>query len=376
MTAILKNKYDNNLHKTKHLNRTLTCISFFVILFFLPAAILYSQQASSYLIPRRIYVGDPAVLVLPLPAAHQNSADIIITKTDFFLHANNFPSDENIDFHRIILERRTAGSRLMIEFTAFIPGVLEFPAIEIGDEYFTGLSVTVNSILDGRSDRVLSASASTLAMPGTALMLYGSMAAFILIILITIWFIVRGHVILKELQKKWKRRRLFASIKKTEKRLYKSVLKGTDKRIILDKLSEEFRNFLSLLTGYNCRSMTAREFELLPIQFFMQEAETKNKQSKEEISKDEAQAKVVAEAAAEAPDKPHGYNCSVSLGKFFRSCDELRFSGVNINSQDILQLLAVMRLFVNTIAIDSKQSMTGSRQASADNRRKSAVKEE
>jgi len=264
---------------------------------------LYAQSFSTQLIPRQVYVGDLAILVLTLPVAEQNRPDIILTQS-------SLPFNENIDFQRVILEQRTTGSRLIIEFTAFVPGIHELPEIEIAGEYYSGLTVRINSIIEGRSDRVLSRTASTLAMPGTAFMLYGSMAFLIFLLLFTIWFIIKGHTFFLQLKEKWKRYRLFNSIRKSEKQLRKAVLKGSNNRIILDKLSESFRNFLSILTGNNCRAMTAKEFEII-------------------LSREEG----------------------MFLENYFRSCDELRFSGTNINSKDILNLLTDLRQFVGALDI-------------------------
>ncbi|MCL2808750.1 MAG: hypothetical protein FWD24_01650 [Treponema sp.] len=276
------------------------------LLFLLIYNVSFAQSAP-YLVPRVIYVGDPAALVLPLQATEQNYPDIIITE--------NLPLNDNIDFHRIVYERRVTGSRLVIEFTAFSPGIHEFPAIEITGESFTGLSITVNSILDGRTDRSFSGTASTLAMPGTALMLYGTIAIIVFIILLSIWFFAKGRLILKKLLEKWNRKRLFTIIRNTEKRLRKSIIKGTNNRIILDKLSDETRNFLTVLSGNNCRSMTASEFELLS-------------DSQEELK---------------------------GFGDFFRSCDGFRFSGVNINSRDIIKLLDDLKVFINELNIRGKE---------------------
>jgi len=91
-----------------------------------------AQYSGAILIPRVIYVGDPAVLVLPLPTSIKNSDDVLLTSL-----SPNIPKDDNIDFHRIILERRVTGSRLLIEFTAFVPGYLNLPDIEIGGEHFS-----------------------------------------------------------------------------------------------------------------------------------------------------------------------------------------------------------------------------------------------
>ena len=275
---------------------------FVLILFMLTAAVSRAQDGA-YLIPRRIYVGDPAVLVVPLPPSSGNSGDIVLT--------SEFQPDANIDFHRIILERRPSGGRLLIEFTAFAPGVLQLPAFEIGGESFSGLSVTVNSVIGGDSAPALSGPASSLAMPGTALLLYSSMAVFVFLLLLTIWFLVKGRGFLRRLSKKWKRRMLFSSMKKTEKRLHRAVLKGAQKRVILDEISLGFREFLCGLTGNNCLSMTAAEFERLPAEQF----------------------------------SPPDFS-PLPLGNFFRGCDELRFSGTDVSSQDILRLLENLRFFI------------------------------
>ena len=277
------------------------------------SGISHAQSSGAYLVPRQIFIGDLAVLVLPLPPTAQNSADIILTE-------DQLPKDPDIDFHRIVLERRTTGSRLMIEFSAFVPGTLEFPVIEIEGESFAGLFVTVNSILERQPDRMLSGAASTLAMPGTALMLYGSMAVFVFIILFVIWFIFRGGPVLAYLRERWKFFRLFAGLRKIEKHLNREILKGTDKRIILDILSDETRAFLSALTGINCRAMTAREFENLPREsILLQEGDPS------------------------------------FLKVFFHRCDKLRFSGADITSHNILNLLALLRNFIDMLAMSKKK---------------------
>jgi hypothetical protein len=283
---------------------------FFV--FFLLSSALYAQTSSAYLVPRQIFVGDPATLVVQLPASSQHD-NIILTALD----TNVFPQDPNIDFHRIILEKRTTGSRLMIEFTAFSPGILELPVIEIGGDYFSGLTVTVNTLLDGRSAPTLSGAATVLAMPGTALMLYGSMAVILLLITFIIWFFLKGRRLLHELRKKWKRRRLFASMRKKENRLYKLISKGIDKRIILDELSKEFREFLSVLTGKNCHSMTSGEFR----------SETNNEDINENMQIENR----------------------IFLANYFCRCDELRFSGAGIEKKDIIQLLDDLKKYIDVL---------------------------
>jgi hypothetical protein len=296
--------------------------SFFILFIFILTCAAHAQNRGAYLIPRQIYVGDPASFVLPLPASSQNE-DFVINFYDIDL----LPSDANIDFHRIILERRTTGSRLIIEFTPFASGVLELPVIEIGGDIFSGFAVTVNSLIDSRSAPVLSPAASALAIPGTAVMLYGSMGAIVFLILLALWFAFKGRSALAKLGEKLKRRRLFKSIKNTETRLYRAVLKGAEKRKILDELSRGFKNFLSVLTGNNCRAMTAREFiELfsgLPQEIFSSQEDS-----------------------------------AYFLGSFFRRCDVLRFSGSDIDGQAIINLLSELHKFICALENKEKEKKT------------------
>jgi len=296
-------------------------IVFFTLIYSVIIFTVNAQNTGAYLIPRRIFVGDKAVLVLPLPGKIEKAEDIILTSDNSYLNGINFPLHANIDFHRIILERRISGSRLLIEFTPFVTGMLELPAIEIGGERFTGLTVTVDSVIDSRSSLILSGPAASLVMPGTAIMLYGVIAFFIIFIILTIWFFLKGRILLRKWIEKWNRWKLFISMRFTEKRLYKSVLKGEDKRIILDRLSEKFRIFLSILTETNCRSMTANEFnKLTPKLLMYQDANP------------------------------------LFLHNFFCSCDELRFSGVNVSLHDIFNLLDDLRGFLKTLEGGQKEN--------------------
>jgi len=274
----------------------------FVLVLFVLTVDISRAQDGAYLIPRMIYVGDPAVLIVPLPPSTGVSGDVVMT--------GEFPQDVNIDFHRIVLERRPSGGRLLIEFSAYTPGVLQLPVFEIGGEIFSGLSVTVNSTLGGSP--VLSGAASSLAMPGTAFLLYGSLAVFVFFLLFAMWFLFKGRVFLHGLFKKYKRLRLFFNMNQTEKRLQKALLKGADKRLILDEISLKFREFLSDFTENNCLSMTAAEFE--------------NLSSGESL--------------------PPDFNF-FSLGNFFRACDERRFCGEDVSSQDITRLLDDLRRFLD-----------------------------
>ncbi|MDR2543628.1 MAG: hypothetical protein LBC80_09330 [Treponema sp.] len=289
----------------------------FLFLILLIAGDSYAQGSEPTMIPQQIYVGDSATLILALPDTEQNVSqtelnDIVLTPLSGYL-----PSDPNIDFHKITLERRVTGNRLLIEFSAFTPGVLELPVIEIGDEYFIGLTVTVSSLINDRSSHILLGAAAALTIPGTALMLYSLLAFVVFLILFTILFLLKGRKFINKLRQGWKYYWLFSSIRKIEKQLRMAILKDVDKRIILDKLSDEFRIFLSNLIGINCRAMTAVEFELSA--------------NDEKLS--------YLQNPVNLPD----------YADFFRTCDVLRFSGADIDSQKIVQLLDDLKNILLTL---------------------------
>jgi len=307
---------------------------FLSILIFLSVSAV--SHAQVMLIPRNVYVGDPATLILSMPGSSQNMEDVIISA-----HSPLLPSDINIDFHRIVLERRIGGSRLIIEFTAFVPGLLELPVIVIGGEHFAGIVVTINSVINaGSSAQELSQPASSLAMPGTAIMLYGIVTGFILAVLFSIWVFLKGRVFLQYWLVKWKHWRLIVSIKNTEKRLHRLLLKGGGNRFILDELSQELRMFLSSYTGDNCRAMTAFDFEKLPIDWVPPvnlNGEFSIKHQPIDVPTD-----------GFSGITPKVFN-GIILGDFFRRCDKLRFCGTDVNEDDVTPLLADLRIFIGEL---------------------------
>jgi len=77
------------------------------------------------------------------------------------------------------------------------------------------------------------------------------------------------------------------------------------------------------LTDNNCSAMTACELETLPHEYFLL-----------------------------LEDSP------VFMGNFFRDCDELRFSGAAVDSNDIIRLLDDLRIFIGKLeSIKKKKQM-------------------
>ena len=261
------------------------------------------RNADAFLVPSRVFVGDRASLILPLPgyAVKEDSetASIVSPATD-------------IDIHRAFLERRPVGSRLTVEFTAYAPGVLELPPIVIAEKAFNGLTIEISSVLEhDASGRVLSDPAPPLAIPGTSLLIYGSIISILFCLSLAFWVLFWGRKSVKGWLAAWEKKRLLKGMKGIEKHLRRALARRDDTyRNILDALSSEFRSFLSRFTGEHCRAMTAIEFANIETHI------------NREFLKD-----------------------------FFKRCDGIRFCGGEINKNDALSMLDDLKQFLAGLSI-------------------------
>jgi hypothetical protein len=281
-----------------------------------------------YLIPRTVYVGDRAALVVPL-AGENAAAERVIA-----LDPRAFPPATDIELHRAQLEYRSSGSRLVVEFSAYAPGTLELPPIEIGGKRFAGLRVTISSVIgSGENGAVLAGPAPPLAVPGASFLIYGTMGAFVLFALFALWAGLWGRRRMAGWITRWKRGRLVVSMWGIEKRLRKNAAKEGSRRDLLNLLSVEFRGFLTFFTGENCRAMTAAEIGNMPAELFAPEN-------------------------GAAPELSGGF-----LEAFFRRCDELRFNGSDIVTEDVLAMLDDLRRFLKTLGRPGRGMSTGQGEA-------------
>jgi len=297
---IAKSKEQRARSKARYNNLNFAICYLLFALWFAICSFGFAQDRNTdaFTVPSRVYVGDRAVLILPLPgfAVKEDSETVSIIS----------PSAD-IDIHRALLERRPVGSRLTLEFTAYAPGILELPSIIIAGEVFNGLKVEISSILESNaSGKVLSGPAPPLAIPGTSLLVYGTIISILCFLSVVFWILFWGRKRIKGWLAAWEKKRLLAGMAAFEKRLRKTLAKGDDTyRNILDALSREFRSFLSRLTGERCQAMTAVEFANIELQI------------NREFLKD-----------------------------FFRRCDGIRFRAEEINRKDAVSMLDDLKQFL------------------------------
>ena len=278
-----------------------------LMLFCCPALFGQNLPSGAYLIPPKVYVGDRATLILPLPRfTGAGGAEIA---------PSQIPFHGDIDIHRIAVERRPGGSRLILEFTAFTPGILELPPLEIAGERFSRLKVEIASILEpGESGYALSGPAPPLAIPGTSLLIYGTIAAVVLLASVSAWALLWGRSRINGWLTAMRRKRLLAVMARIEKRLRRALARGESRRGILDTLSSEFRSFLAWFTGVNCRAMTAAELLGFPVDniYFPRNGE-------------------------------------LFPGEFLSRCDSIRFCGSEISEDETASMLDNIKYFLREL---------------------------
>lgn len=267
-----------------------------MLLLFFPAML----AGDAVQLPQRIFVGDPGRLLISLGQEFAGVQAFVL----------NSPEDmpettDDLLINRIEMDRRGGNIRLVIDFIPFAPGLIQLPPIELTSQdgsvlTLTGLTVHVTSVL-GPSDTTLSEPASGLAMPGTGLLVFGSIFLIILVLFLGIGGSIWGRRNFRDFWERLRRRHLLYNMKKFLRKLRQKTTtdKNESPMFYLNILAAETREFLSLFTGHNCHSLTAGEFLHLPLN----------------------------------PAALHGQE---HLCRLFRNWDTMRFSGKSINMQDIL----------------------------------------
>jgi hypothetical protein len=280
----------------------------------LPPFPLFSQTVSGtaepYTIPQTIFVGDKARLALPLGSAFAGTDPEVI-------RGPLLPRSGDLAITRVELEKRGAAAMLLVDFQAYLPGRISLPPIEIASHTFAGLEVTISSILSvERQGMILSAPAEPLAAPGTAALIYGAILGIILLFLALALGGVWGRTRLRSFAERLKRQRVIRAMGRTLKRL-RAASPGGD-LAIPETLSRDFRVFLGILTGINCRAMVPGEFLALDS---------------------------LAPGAGLRPE---------TVADLFRRCDTLRFSGEGMEREAVFALLDDFKSLTGLLAAAEK----------------------
>jgi hypothetical protein len=265
----------------------------------------------SYLIPQTVFVGDAGRLVLPLGLVFAGVKGAVVDAPEAL------PRAKDLVISRIELENRGTNPRLLVDFIAYAPGIVELPPVKIASFTFTDLQIRIASILETEENSpVLSGPETPLAAPGTSTLIYGTVLGFILLFLVLITGILWGLPWVWLYRQGVRRRRILRAMDRILRQQRNNLLKrkAGEEKLILVRISSEFRSFLALITGENCRALVPREFIGLPL--------------------------------------PASGEKSLSgqfLAEIFRDCDALRFSGCAIGGPEVLAIIDRIKVFIDAL---------------------------
>jgi hypothetical protein len=321
----------------------------------------------AYLVPQTVYVGDTGRLTLHLEA-YSGMFPFIQEKTSVLPHSKALVvSRIEMRKYEDLREPRKNYFQLLIDFTAFEPGSQSLPAFDIPVEepysgvfYISGLSVNIASILSSSSMEI-SGLIPPLSVPGTSFLIYGTLAVMVLVCFSVIYFF-SGRYGFRRIRARLERRRLIRSMGKTIRRIRdagrkKAPEEGLGLAELALLFSSELRKTLSCLSALNCRALTAGEFlsMVIPVSNFYgfpyEEDAARDGTGAEE--RDSLSPDIPQQTA---PDYEREDMLSPSfLGKLFRRCDILRFSGRSIDTAEFLAILDEAELFINALNIAEKK---------------------
>jgi len=326
----------------------------FFSLFIFLSSFVHAQTRTDapYLIPQTIFVGDLGRLIVPIGRAYARVEPFVWDKP------NKLSETPDLVIRRIELERRGGVSRVLIDFIAYAPGTLilppiEFPSQDAAVPSLSGLEVQVASILNP-SQMILTEPAPPLAVPGTSLLVYGTLVFVLLLLAMGIAASIWGRRHFRNFFERLRRKYLLRNMRRFLRRLnqecrfetssnsatssnFEANAANSDEKnrtpaFFLTRLSTEFREFLTQFTGVNCRSLTAVEFR--------------------EIALGGTQFNDTQFDGTQFHDLPPG-SAPSHLYDLFHSWDILRFSGRGMEMADLFVAMVETEMIISALDDES-----------------------
>jgi hypothetical protein len=258
-----------------------------------------------------VFVGDAGRLVLPLGPVFAGVKGAVVEAPEAL------PRVKDLVISRIELENRGISPRLLIDFVAYAPGIIDLPPVKIASFTFTDMRVRIASILEAEGNSpVLSGPAAPLSAPGTPALIYGAVLGGILFFLLLITGLLWGLPWFRLCREEARRRLALRTMDRILRQQRNNLLKrkAGEEKLILMRISSEFRSFLALVTGRNCRALVPREFIGLPL-----------------------------------PPSGEEALSGRFLAGIFRDCDTLRFRGGVVEEAAVLGLMDRIKVFVEAL---------------------------
>ena len=217
--------------------------------------------AQQILVPKKVYIGDTAELRCTFNSP-DSALKSLTSQGTALLSTNAF---DNFDSDYVIktVSLSPAGVdfyQLTITFVPWKTGDLQFPPITIeGTQLileFQPLQIVSLISTDPANPTTIHDTAAPLLLPGTAYKLYGSLTAFIILMIVLIRLIIKRKNLLFYINQK----RLLRKYKKNKKQTLKQLrrLEKKDSQKTAEELQKIMRNYLEVRFSYPfTRSLTS-----------------------------------------------------------------------------------------------------------------------
>ena len=213
--------------------------------------IISTQQV---LVPKKVYIGDTAELRCTFNSPSPGLKTLVAQGTAQLTN-NSFSDDYNIK----TVSLSPAGVdfyQLTITFTPWKTGSLQFPPFEIegADIILEFEPVQIVSLIttEGANATTLRDTAVPLLLPGTAYKLYGTLTAFIILLIISIRLIIKRKKLLFYINSKRLLRKYRKNKKQTQRLLRQLTQKNANNSdsVAAEKIQKIMRNYLEVRFDY------------------------------------------------------------------------------------------------------------------------------
>jgi hypothetical protein len=269
--------------------------------------------AVPYQIPQTIYIGDNGRLIYPLDTFFYNQDDQIFSLEDI-------PRHDDITVSNVELSK----GQLFIDFQAWRTGIVKLPSITIAGRRIDGIEVVVASLVEGQNaSTMLSAAVTPVSAPGTLWLITGTVSTIIIVTALFFFFMLRGKLFFVHLRRNTRKKRAIRLARKAIRKIRNQLeKKNVAESSALSHLSTEFRLFLDVYCGIDCRSLVPAEFLNLEFPLCLMPAERYS---------------------------------PAYFADFFTRCDTLRFSGKNISDEAVANIISEVENFVCATAATIKK---------------------
>jgi len=222
----------------------------------MPASSVAGDILSVVQVPPTVFVGDRARLVLTMvPKAALGNQSRIIDVVD------KLPQSKALHLLRIELDPRGKNPRILIDLIPFESGRLTVPSFEIGPYLVSKQTMNVASVLENSTSGMVPAPLEEpMLVPGTRLLLYGSIVMVVFFVTLIAAILFWGSAWYRLVQVWFHKRRVRGHLKQNLLRIEQNLSKGIlPSSGDVGNLIFLLRSYMEQVSGFPCLAKTGWE---------------------------------------------------------------------------------------------------------------------